>query len=53
MKTIKYKLYNREQGYKCLVTLQEVNFLFGYQVETIEEAAELLTHNATGYYITL
>lgn len=49
----KYKLYNREAGYKCLVTLQEVNFLFGYQVETIEEAAELLTHNATGYYIKL
>lgn len=49
----KYKLYNREAGYKCAVSLEEVNFLFGYQAETIEEAAELLTHNATGYYIKL
>ena len=47
----KYKLYNREAGYKCLVTLQEVNFLFGYQAETIEEAAAQLLNDSTGYYI--
>lgn len=47
----KYKLYNREQGYKCAVSLEEINFLFGFQADTIEQAAELLTHNATGYYI--
>ena len=49
----KYKLYSREQGYKCAISLEEINFLFGYQAETIEQAAELLTHNATGYYIEL
>lgn len=47
----KYKLYNREQGYKCAVSLEEINFLFGYQAETIEEAAEQLLNDSTGYYI--
>ena len=47
----KYKLYSREAGYKCLVNLQEVNFLFGYQAETIEEAAAQLLNDSTGYYI--
>lgn len=49
----KYKLYHREQGYKCLVTLQEINFLFGIQADTFETAQQELTHNATGYYIAL
>ena len=49
----KYKLYNREQGYKCAVSLEEINFLFGYQAETIEEAAEQLLNDSTGYYIKL
>lgn len=48
-----YKLNHRDKGYKCLVTLEEINYLFGYNAETIEEAGALLIQEATGYYIEL
>lgn len=48
-----YKLYHRERGYKCKVTLKEINFLFGIQAQTIEEAAGKIMHEMTDYYIKL
>lgn len=46
----KYKLYHRENGYKCRVTLQEIIFLFDIQSQDIDEINIELA--ATNYYIT-
>ena len=48
----KYKLYSRENGYKCRVNNKELTFLFGID-ETITDIDTINLELATvGYYIT-
>lgn len=48
----KYRLYSRENGYKCRVNNKELNFLFGID-ENITDIDIINLELATvGYYIT-
>lgn len=47
---IKYKLYHRENGYRCRVILQELIFLFDIKNTDIDNINIELA--ATNYYIT-
>lgn len=48
----KYKLYSKENGYKCRINNKELAFLFGID-ETINNIDYInLELAASGYYIT-
>lgn len=50
----KFRLYNKEHGYKCRVNRQELAFLFGIADGlTVDEINAELSAIGAGYYITL
>ena len=49
----KYKLFSRENGYKCHINNKELNFLFGINENITDINMINLELAIVGYYITL
>lgn len=48
---ITFKLYHRENGYKCIVNNDELLFLFGITEKDAKTINSLLQQNGENYYI--
>ena len=48
---ITFKLYHRENGYKCRINTEEINFFYGIDSENIEDINMQLTILNEPYYL--